>query len=471
MTSKVIKSVGIDVGTTTTQVIFSQLELVNAAADSEVPRYEFSRREVSYVSPVIFTPIDFEGNIRGPELKNFIVSQYDAAGVAIGDVETGAIIVTGETLKAQNARRVVMKLAEQLGDFVVATAGPHLESVIAGHGSGAAEYSRQHSLRVLNIDIGGGTSNYAVFENGKLVDTASLNVGGHLIEIVRHGEVSRLHGPARTILAACFPTMPDSLEASHIGVVVKQMADLIVEMIEGKISDLARALLQTPGLQAHRGLDAVFLSGGVGECYFRADAKEQDFGDVGPQLAAALRQHPRLREMPVKEPKHTLRATVIGAGAHTLSLSGSTIWLNFEALPIRNVPVLQPLGSAIDDPASLAGAWKASARIQDIALDEDCYALAVPSELTVNYRSVLFCVSALRLFMDDCANGTHPLIVVARQDFGMALGMELQPFMKARELVVIDEVEIREWDYIDIGRAMFSNTVVPLTIKSLAFSS
>ena len=182
MGTRQINSVGIDVGTTTTQVIFSALELTNRAPPSQVPRYAFSRREITYVSPVVFTPIEHDGHIRITELGHFVDEQYRLAGMSRQQIESGAIIVTGETSKARNARQAIMELAEALGDFVVATAGPHLESVIAGHGSGAAEYSSSNSARVLNIDIGGGTSNYAVFNCGQVDDTACLNVGGRLVE-------------------------------------------------------------------------------------------------------------------------------------------------------------------------------------------------------------------------------------------------------------------------------------------------
>ncbi len=193
---RVLHSVGIDIGTTTTQVIFSQLELVNRAPASQVPHYEFTRREIIYVSPVVFTPLDANGNVNQVELMRFIQSQYQAAGLDVATVESGAIIITGETSKAKNARLTIMELAKTLGDFVVATAGPHLESIIAGQGSGAYTYSKEHACRVLNIDIGGGTSNYVVFENGRVVDSACLNVGGHLVETFEDGRIKAVREPS-----------------------------------------------------------------------------------------------------------------------------------------------------------------------------------------------------------------------------------------------------------------------------------
>lgn len=369
-----------------------------------------------------------------------------------------------------NARETVMELAGQLGDFVVATAGPHLESVIAGHGSGAAEYARQRALRVLNIDIGGGTSNYAVFDAGRLLDTACLNVGGRLIEVDAHDNVTRVHEPARKVLDACLSRGVERPTPEQIERAVVRMAELIVEIIQGRASALAQTLLLTPALKEHAPFDTIFISGGVGHCYYReCELGNAHFGDIGPRLAAALRRHPGLIDMHVSEPAQSLRATVIGAGVHALSLSGSTIWLESDRLPLRNIPVLHPQSRKAVDADALARDWQAKARAHDIAIEHDSYALAVPPELSISYQSVLLCAEAVRAFMQACPDNPHPLIIIARQDFGKALGMELQPHVATRQLAVIDEVQTREWDYIDIGKSMFGNTVVPLTVKSLAF--
>mgnify|MGYP002659465226 FL=1 len=195
MNTRQLLSVGIDIGTTTTQVIFSRLELVNRAAVSQVPRYEFIKRDISWQSPVFFTPVDKQGELKEAELEALILAQYRAAGIAPQAVDSGAIIITGESAKTRNARPAVMALSQSLGDFVVASAGPHLESVIAGHGAGAQTLSRQRMCRVLNIDIGGGTSNYALFDAGNVSATACLNVGGRLLETDAQGRVVHAHPP------------------------------------------------------------------------------------------------------------------------------------------------------------------------------------------------------------------------------------------------------------------------------------
>ncbi|MDU5730540.1 MAG: ethanolamine ammonia-lyase reactivating factor EutA, partial [Citrobacter freundii] len=266
MNTRQLLSVGIDIGTTTTQVIFSRLELVNRAAVSQVPRYEFIKREISWQSPVFFTPVDKQG----PET-----------------VDSGAIIITGESAKTRNARPAVMALSQSLGDFVVASAGPHLESVIAGHGAGAQTLSEQKLCRVLNIDIGGGTSNYVLFDAGKVSGSACLNVGGRLLETDGQGRVVHAHQPGQMIVDDVFGPGTDArtLNAAQLVQVARRMAALIVEVIDGTLSPLAQALMQTALLPAGVKPEVITLSGGVGECYRNQPADPFCFSDIGPLLA------------------------------------------------------------------------------------------------------------------------------------------------------------------------------------------
>lgn len=473
MATLVLNSVGIDVGTTTTQVIFSRLEVVNRAAVSQVPHYEFTKREILYESPVIFTPINFEGQIREDELLAFILEQYRVAGIAPESLESGAIIITGETSKARNARPTIMNLSEKLGNFVVATAGPYLESIIAGQGAGAAEISQDIKGRVLNIDIGGGTSNYAIFENGEAKEAACLNVGGRLLELDSLGNVLRAHRPAKIICEALFGASCDPTQLTHqqIREVTETMAQLVYEAAIGQPSALAQQLMMSDNLPSFGSFNAVTISGGVGTCVYQPLSSNDlfKFGDIGPLLAEALLKNTGMRSLSLVQPKQTIRATVIGAGAHTLSLSGSTIWLKDVALPIRNIPVIQTKISGIDLQAeALVADWEYAIKQHDLDPLQDLCALNLPKKLPVIYKEIQKCVEALVTFTERYSSQL-PLIIVAEQDLGKVLGMLLQPSLGARKLAVIDEVVTREGDYIDIGKPLFEGEIVPVTIKSLAF--
>lgn len=471
---KIIHSVGIDIGTTTTQVIFSELELVNRAPASQVPHYEFARRDISYVSPVISTPMDEIGVINQGRLNDFIHEQYRLAGLKESEIESGAVIITGETSKAKNARPAVMELAQVLGDFVVATAGPHLESIIAGQGSGAASYSKEKVSTVLNIDIGGGTSNYAVFENGRVIDSACLNVGGHLVEVDEAGKVTVVREPARLMCAHLFgaQTDPMTLTAAQLESLMQLMTDLVMEVAKGETSELTKKLLMTDNLKSGHHYQKIFLSGGVGECYYTPESFETAFAfkDTGPLLANALHTRPELSALTTIKPNQTVRATVIGAGAYTLSLSGSTIWLNAEHLPIKNIPVLQSglIWSEVESSKTLFDAWMLAITRMDLDPKTSLYALALPVDVPVTYQNVLTISQALQEFNQQNPN-PNPFFIMSKQDLGKVLGMELQPHLKERSLAVVDEVETRDGDYVDIGKPFFGGDVVPLTVKSLAF--
>lgn len=286
MNTRQLLSVGIDIGTTTTQVIFSHLELVNRAAVSQVPRYEFIKREISWQSPVFFTPVDKQGGLKEAELKTLILEQYQAAGIAPESVDSGAIIITGESAKTRNARPAVMTLSQSLGDFVVASAGPHLESVIAGHGAGAQTLSEQRLCRVLNIDIGGGTANYALFDAGKISGTACLNVGGRLLETDSQGRVVYAHKPGQMIVDECFGAGTDarSLTGAQLVQVTRRMAELIVEVIDGTLSPLAQALMQTGLLPAGVTPEIITLSGGVGDAVIGVNPVTDDVENLSRVL-------------------------------------------------------------------------------------------------------------------------------------------------------------------------------------------
>jgi ethanolamine utilization protein EutA len=473
MNIKRLHSVGIDVGTTTTQVIFSALEVTNRAPVNQVPRYEFSKREILYQSPVIFTPLTDDRSVDVAQLLNFIDAQYSSAGVSRKQIESGAIIITGETSKTGNARAAVMEVSAQLGDFVVATAGPHLESIISGRGSGAAEYSRANAARVLNIDIGGGTSNYAIFAGGKAVDSACLNVGGHLIETDTNGKVTRVHQPARLICDELFGRSQDPMQLtrSQLDQVAVRMAELVVEIIRNQPSPLAQALLMTSALSATAALNYVFISGGVGACLYQPGNITSPFvyRDIGPLLANALKPLLSSGSPALAEPQQTVRATVIGAGAHTLSLSGSTIWVNANNLPIKNLPVAHPLTTAV---SGLGNAWATAVRQLDLDPACDAYALALPASIEPLYRNIVATTEELVTFCRQSAPANlHPLIVICPQDLGKALGMELQPHMMNRQMAIVDEVQTREGDYLDIGLPIFDGNLLPITVKSLAFPS
>src|SRR6201996_3298702 len=172
-----LMTVGIDIGSSGTQVIFSRVNLRRMAEDL-TSRYYVVSRETLFQSPVALTPYQNEERIDDAKLGDIIDDAYVAAGVSPAQIDTGVVILTGEALRRDNAQGIAKILSEQGGEFVPATAGHHMESLLAAYGSGASRVSHEESKRILNIDIGGGTTKLGVVEKGFVTATAAVHIGG-----------------------------------------------------------------------------------------------------------------------------------------------------------------------------------------------------------------------------------------------------------------------------------------------------
>jgi len=469
-------SVGVDVGTTTTQIIFSRLGLKDVARAGQIPRISITNREVLYQSPIVFTPLIDSDTIDADKLKEIVQREYAAANVNPKEVETGAVIITGETAKKKNADEILRALSGLAGEFVVSVAGPHVESLIAGRGAGAAEYSQAHYATVTNVDIGGGSANSATFRSGQPISAAAMNYGGRILEVEHaSGRVRHIAEPARHILADIgltlqidsTPTLDDLRRFTN------RMADMTVELIEGTSSPLAQKIYLTPPSPISGKGTVLMLSGGIGHYYYKpiridsvADATLHD--DVGPLLAEALRAHAVLNTYAIVPPAETLRATVLGAGTQTVTLSGSTIWAERQILPIKNVPVIRPELQNDLQPTSVATAISAAVRRWDVNLAIDSFAIALELNRALDYTLLTQLANGLKEF---CGNlpSERPLVVIIERDYAQALGQTLKGLAPERSLLVIDQVGLSEGDYIDVGTPLMDGRVVPLSVKTLIF--
>lgn len=473
-------SVGIDVGTTTTQIVFSRLELSDTARAGQIPRINISDKTVLYQSPIYFTPLVGRETIDVPRLMEIVHREYREARVEPAQVETGAVIITGETAKKRNADEILQALGGMAGEFVVTVAGPNLESMIAGRGSGAAQYSQKHFARVTNIDIGGGSANSAVFDTGKLIAAAAMNYGGRILEVDHSsGTVTHIADPARAILDSIGLALQpgDTPSLTDLRRFTDRMADLTVELIEGYTTPLARqiALTPSPGVPAKGSV--LMFSGGIGLYYYNplpiftvADATIHN--DIGPLLAESLRNHPVLKGYEITRPAEMMRATVLGASSQTVSLSGSTIWAERDVLPLRNLPVIRPLAAdsgGVLRPETLAAALSPALQRWDINPLSDNFAVAVDFKHQFDYNTLSLLADNLVRFAAQELPASHPLIVIIERDYAQALGQTIKGKDPLRPLVVIDQVGLEEGDYIDIGAPLLDGRVVPVSVKTLVF--
>src|SRR5712692_11812521 len=196
-----LTTVGIDVGSSTSHLMFSRLHLQRLGQYLS-SRYVVVKREMLHRSPILLTPYRADNTIDADALDAFLQTAYAEAGLTPADVDSGAIILTGEAIKRTNARAVADLFAEHAGKFVCASAGHNLEAILAANGSGALALSRQTERTVLNVDLGGGTSKLALVSGGHVHETAAINVGGRLVAFDLDGALVRIGlGAARNRVA------------------------------------------------------------------------------------------------------------------------------------------------------------------------------------------------------------------------------------------------------------------------------
>ncbi|MHB9144767.1 MAG: ethanolamine ammonia-lyase reactivating factor EutA [Symbiobacteriia bacterium] len=470
-----LTSVGVDVGTATTKIVFSRLHFRDLGLGLGVPRVRLTGREILYRSQVRETPV--EGNRLLPDrLLAFLHQAMAEAGIAPGTVESGGVIITGEAARKENARALLDLLSREAGDFVVATAGPHLEAVIAGKGSGAAARSEQVGGAVAGVDIGGGTVNIAVFRNGQAVDTACLNLGGKSLRLdPGTGQVLSVTPAARAVLEAqgVAHHAGEALDLTGLLRTGEALAEVIAgALLREPLPVPATGLYDGPPLRGGYRLSEVLVSGGVAaELYNPAERGRETalrHGDIGPALAWALRRSIESRGLRLGVPRETTFATVIGVGVHTLNLSGSTIRVGSEELlPLTNVPVIKPFPGGIP-PGLDGGDWAAEIAVRHSWLDVDGpLAVAVGRLPEASYDAISQVAAGIRLGMAVHLDQGRPLVVVAEQDIASSLGLLLGA---GPQVITVDLLSVEDGNYIDVGKPLYGGTTVPVVIKTLVFS-
>jgi len=472
-----LRSVGIDIGSSGTQVIFSRINLRRMGEELS-SRYFVVSRETLFQSPVSLTPYKSEELIDEAGLGAIIDKAFADAGLHPDDIDTGAVILTGEALRRENAGAIANLLAEQRGEFVCASAGHHMESMLAAFGSGAARVSRDSAKRILNVDIGGGTTKLALVEGGKVIATAALHVGGRLLVVDEAGRIARLDPAGRHLAAmAGFPwSRGDLVDPVAIERVAEWMADAILASVAANpLPDEVRGLFLTELLPDTKAIDGVMFSGGVAEYIYQRESR--DFGDLGRRLGVALRRKLDAGGLPwpLLPPGECIRATALGASEYSVQLSGNTTYISDPGalLPRRNLQVLQPgyaCGEHID-PDALAQAIREHFEAFDLVEGEREAALALRWEGNPSYeRIAAFALGIRRGLAGTIARGA-PVYIMVDGDIAQTLGAILRDEMGVEsELLVIDGVILWDFDYIDIGRIRMPSQTVPVTVKSLVFS-
>ena len=473
-----ILSVGIDVGTSTTQVVFSKLQMDNAGGYFSVPRVAIVDKEVVYKSEVYMTPLKTDVLIDTDALRDIVAAEFRKAGYRPEDTDSGAVIITGESARKENSDAVLKSLSDFAGDFVVSAAGPDMESLIAGKGSGAWQYSMDHHCRVANLDIGGGTTNVVLFEDGETLARGCLDIGGRLICMNPQGIITKV-SPAAAVMAQAAGvsvSVGDRCDELKLTAVTRQMAAALNAYLGVGTKDIDAILRQikTPGssdFPRPEKVQAVFFSGGVADLIYHESADTWVYGDIGVLLGRAIRESRLFTDFQKMEPGETIRATVVGAGTYTTTISGSTITYSDDIFPLKNIPVIK-LDEELQE-ACFAGETEPVIRRIQWALgqnDAEHFILAMPGKRDPGYTEMKRAAASIRQIMDRVQPPGEPILLVIESDIAKAMGQMIrqQPDLK-RQVVAIDSIHVEDGEYVDMGKPMMNGMVIPVVVKTLIF--
>jgi ethanolamine utilization protein EutA len=469
-----LRTVGIDIGSSTSHLLFASVKLERQSQGLS-SRFVVVERRVVWRSPIMLTPFLPDGMIDAKKLEHFIHHAYEDAGFRRSDIDSGAVILTGEAIKKKNARAIDEIFAKESGKFVCATAGHKLECILAAHGSGATALSRRRGGVGLHVDIGGGTTKLALINKGEILSVAAFAVGGRLLAQDSTDAWTRIDDSAHLVAKelGIAATPASFAESSNRDAVAARLATLLVDQMVGGASDaLGRSLELTEPLLRDPKPDFISFSGGVGEYIFGHENRTH--GDIAKNLADNVVSQLKTRvSVPVVEPGECIRATVIGASQFTVQVSGKTIYLpNPDVLPVHNIPVVH-LGVLTPDeidPDAIAAAFAHSADLLDLPRTAKL-ALAFAWTGEPDYERLLAMARGIMKFAAPDGRRSELLVLMIDGDVARGLGRIIEKELRLEgEIVSVDGVQLKELDFVDIGEFLDPPGVVPVVIKSLLFS-
>ncbi len=477
-------TVGIDVGSATFHLTVSRVVLERRAQELSTS-YDVVAREVVVSSPVSFTPYLDSGEIDAAAVGETVRRSYAEGGVDPEEIDTGVVLLTGAALLARNARALAERLAGATGRFVCAAAGHHFEAVLAAHGSGAVARSRETPDPVVALDIGGATTKLALVSRGEVRATAAVGVGSRLLAWDPERRLVRVEQAVLPLAESVgvAAELGHMIAPAQVDAVCDRMALAVVAQLDPRVEAVgAPTMLLTDPFPLPVGPFEIVASGGVAEYLVRTvdgavDGAVDDLGDLGPQLARALRSRLEAAGLGarLRVGDQRIRATVIGASQFSTQVSGSTIAADAAVLPLHQVPVVRPvldLGAAPVDPGAVASALAEALRRRFPAQD-------VPRTLAVSLRwrgdpaYPRLRALAAGLVAGRGAAGVEQLVVAVDTDVASSLGriMTTELGVDPAVAICLDNLDLAEFDHVDIGLPVGPAKVVPVVVKSFLFGA
>lgn len=454
-----------DIGTTTTQLIICEIEVENLTSNYLSVEPKILSRKLIYQSPIIITPMYDSYHLNEEELIKIFFECIDESAVDIRKIKTGAVIITGESSLKENASTLIHSIADSTGEFIVAVAGADLEAILAGYGSGVRDISYRQNQILTNIDIGGGTTNIVRFDSGEVSDTLTLHIGGRLLRIDQSLKVIYLSPILQKIFLVEHVSLKkgDFITYSQMMEVAELMAKYLVKALTHELHPKYHSLYvsrETASVEAPQ----YFISGGVGEyAYdeFEADSLMEaclNYKDIGPLLGAAVRRVFKKRGFILSKPRHRIRATVCGSGSYSMQLSGNTIYVNEEVLPLKNLPLIRVLyEQKIEEFITTAKRL--------ISYHEGQPALYITYRGDKSYEDIIRLAQGIIRISEEVL---EHIVIITDRNIGKALGQTLERHLtKAKSIVCADHIQNTHGNYIDLGKMVGGS--LPIVIKSLIF--
>lgn len=468
-------SVGIDLGTSTTQMVISKLTVNNMASAFTIPRIEITNKEVIFRSEIIFTPLKEPKIIDVEAIKEFLDRQYLKSGIEKSEIQIGAVIITGETARKENSSSVLQAMSGYAGDFVVATAGPDLESIIAAKGAGAQKYSKDYHTTVANLDIGGGTTNIAVFKDDDLLDTACFDIGGRLVRVnSKTQEITYIAPKLKVIIQKEQWPIEEGMIASKekLAPILKTLVAVLENSVGiGEKNPYYDLLITNKGLKIATEIDFLSFSGGVADCIQANQLEMFHYGDIGLLLGEEIFHSLLFSKKQVIPSIETIRATVVGAGSHTTKVSGSTITYQADTLPIKNSPVCKLAKSDEEkDCVALAAIIKEKSTWYTADNEEQLIALGIHGKRNPTFQEIIELAKAIVVGSQEQISQKIPLLIMVQEDNAKALGQALFSYLPSGyPFVCLDGIQVENGDYVDVGKPIVQGSVLPVVVKTLVF--
>ncbi|MHA1347532.1 MAG: ethanolamine ammonia-lyase reactivating factor EutA [Candidatus Heimdallarchaeaceae archaeon] len=469
-----VLSVGIDVGSSTSHLVFSSLTLRRERSFLNMSnRFHLINRNIIYEGTIIDTPLIDRYTIDIDAVVEFCEEEYRKAGIEPSMVDTGAVIVTGETAKKQNAAEIVRRLSSETGKFVSASAGPNFESLLGAMGSGVVDLSRKNESTIMNVDVGGGTSNLAIASNGNVHSTSCINVGGRLLGIDENFKIWRIDEPSEFLMKELNMSyqIGDIIPEEDVRMIAHEYAKALVEAMIGQASsNIAKELMMTDDLDFTIPIDEYSFSGGVAEMIY---GESNAYNDIGTYLAKEIRDLMEDLNLHIIEPENKIRATVIGAGSFSLSVSGSTCYFDKSILfPLENIPVINVnIRKENFSHENLKKEVNLAFKRFDMKEGEDLVALYFKDPIHRSAFYLLEFAKAIEKALPNSISNNMMTILIFDQDMGGSVGIALRRETAIQNnLICMDELDLEEGDWIDIGAPLYSGQAFPVTVKSLVFN-